>query len=498
MNYKIFLPAILILISCAENEIQSAKKIDTNTYNEHVKISDTIPTFESVQSNFNGRDLILPKGFTYTVLFSEGDDVTREDGKKFPAKGNHDLSVFIPNEEYPNSKGILYISHETKHKDENLGDGGGATIFDIEKINNKWQVIGDYKHVDFSPVGYTNRNCGGSLTPNGTVFTCEEVWGHSTDYLYAEGKGMTDTTWVNGRPYWQNMGYVVEVDPISRKVIKKHYQMGKFVHEDALCTKDGKSVYLSDDMNPAVFFKFETNTPFDYNSGHLYAYQMNDNGRDGNWLLLPNDTTTWINARTVALEHGASMFNRHEWLEEIDGKIYISETGDDDYNLTQSTALGGKITNYATTNLKTEGDDNYNDPYGRILEYDINTKQMTIYLEGGMIDSINCFSSPDCNTSVKIGDKTYLVLSEDIIGTKKGRSGNGENGYYNELYFLDMSIKNPTVKDLMRFAVAPYGSETTGVIFTPDGKSMIMNIQHPNRTNPAPFNKSCTILIEGF
>jgi len=316
--------------------------------------------------------------------------------------------------------------------------------------------------------------------------------------LYAEGKGMTDTTWVNGRPYWQNMGYVVEVDPISRKVIKKHYQMGKFVHEDALCTKVGKSVYLSDDMNPAVFFKFETNTPFDYNSGHLYAYQMNDNGRDGNWLLLPNDTTTWINARTVALEHGASMFNRHEWLEEIDGKIYISETGDDDYNLTQSTALGGKITNYATTNLKTEGDDNYNDPYGRILEYDINTKQMTIYLEGGMIDSINCFSSPDCNTSVKIGDKTYLVLSEDIIGTKKGRSGNGENGYYNELYFLDMSIKNPTVKDLMRFAVAPYGSETTGVIFTPDGKSMIMNIQHPNRTNPAPFNKSCTILIEGF
>jgi len=498
MNYKLFLPAILILISCTESEPQSVTKLDTNTNNEQVEISDTIPTFESVQSNFNGKDLILPKGFTYTVLFSEGDDVTRADGKKFPAKGNHDLSVFIPNEKHPNSKGILYISHETKHKNNNLGDGGGATIFDVERINNKWQVIGDFKHLDFSPVGYTNRNCGGSLTPNGTIFTCEEVWGHSTDYLYAEGKGMTDTSWVNGRPYWQNMGYVVEVDPISRKVIKKHYQMGKFVHEDALCTKDGKSVYLSDDMNPAVFFKFETNTPFDYNTGQLYAYQMNDNGLDGNWLLLPNDTTTWINARAVALEHGASMFNRHEWLEEINGKIYISETGDDEYNLTQSTALGGKVTNYATANLKFEGDDNYNDPYGRILEYDITTNQMNIYLEGGMIDSLNCFSSPDCNTSVKIGDKTYLVLSEDIIGTKKGRSGNGEKGYYNELYFLDMSIKNPTVKDLMRFAVAPYGSETTGVIFTPDGKSMIMNIQHPDRNNPAPFNKSCTILIEGF
>ena len=498
MNYKLLLPALLVLISCSESITQSNTQLVEDTQEKIIITIDTIPAFKSVESNFTGKDLILPEGFTYTILFSEGDDVTRADGQRFPAKGNHDLSVFIPSKEHPNTKGILYVSHETKHKNKDLGDGGGATIFNIEKIDGKWQVNGDYNHVDFSNVGYTNRNCGGSLTPNGTIFTCEEVWGHSTDYLYADGKGMTDTSWVNGRPYWQNMGYIVEVDPISRKVLKKHLQMGKFVHEDALCTADGKSVYLSDDMNPAVFFKFETNTPFDYNSGQLFAYKMMENGIDGEWISLPNDTTTWVNARNVALENGASMFNRHEWLEEINGKIYISETGDDEYNLTQSTELGGKITNYASKNLKIEGDDNYNDPYGRILEFDISNNQMRTYLEGGMIDSVNCFSSPDCNTSVKIGTKTYLVLSEDIIGTGKGRSGNGESGYYNELYFLDMSIKNPTVKDLMRFAVAPYGSETTGVIFTPDGKSMIMNIQHPDRNNPEPFNKSCTILIEGF
>jgi hypothetical protein len=69
--------------------------------------------------------------------------------------------------------------------------------------------------------------------------------------------------------------------------------------------------------------------------------------------------------------------------------------------------------------------------------------------------------------------------------------------FYNELYFLDMSIENPTVDDLMRFAIAPLGSETTGVIFLPNG-DMIMNVQHPKVTNPVPFNKSCTILIEGF
>jgi secreted PhoX family phosphatase len=457
-----------------------------------------LPPFEAIESNFKTTDLILPEGFTYTVLFSEDDDVTRADGKKFPAKGNHDLSIFIPNKENPNTKGTLYISHETKYVNHDLGDGGGATIFNIEKVNGNWQVIGDFNHVDFSGVGYTNRNCGGSLTPNGTIFTCEEAWAHSTDYLYQNGKGMTDTSWVNGRPYWQNMGYIVEVDPIANKVIKKHYQMGKFVHEDVLCTADGKSVYMSDDMNPSVFFKFETETAFDYNKGNLFAYKLLNDGVNGEWIILPNDTASWLDIRNVALEKGASMFVRHEWLEEIDGKIYISETGDDEYNLTQSKEKGGSFTQYAIENLKIEGDGNFNDPYGRILEFDIAKNQMRPYLEGGMIDSLGCFSSPDCNTSVKIGGRTYLVLSEDLIGTEKGRSGDGKSGYYNEVYFLDMSIENPTVNDLMRFAVAPFGSETTGVIFTPDGKTMIMNIQHPSVSNPEPFNKSCTIIIEGF
>ncbi len=499
MSYKYFLPVLFFsIISCgdSENETPELKLENDSTLLEVVV--DTIPPFQSISSNFSTTDIVLPEGFTYKVLFSEGDDVLTKDGSKFPAKGNHDLSVFIPDENSPNTKGILYVSHETKYKNENLGDGGGATLFNIEKVDGDWQVIGDFEHVDFSGVGYTNRNCGGSLTPNGTIFTCEETWSHNTDYLYMDGKGMTDTSWVNGRPYWQNMGFIVEVDPIENKVIRKHYQMGKFVHEDALCTSDGKTVYLSDDMNPAVFFKYETNTPYDYNTGNLFAYQLDDDGVSGKWLTIPNDTTAWFNARAYALELGASMFIRHEWLEEINGKIYISETGDDEYNLTESTKLGGKVPKYLSESAKVEGDNNYTDPYGRILEFNPATNEMRVYLEGGMTDSIGCFSSPDCNTSVTLGGKTYLVLSEDIIGTEKGRSGDGESGYFNEVYFLDMSIENPTVKDLMRFAVAPYGSETTGVTFTPDGKSMIMNIQHPDVNNPAPFNKSCTIIIEGF
>lgn len=496
-----FLPISLLMFACgtsSKSESNQNETDSTQTVEVIEEVIDTLPPFESVASNFDTQTIILPEGFTYKVLFSEGDPVTRADGKKFPAKGNHDLCVFIPNNNDTN-KAKLYVSHETKRANPDLGDGGGATIFDIEKIDGEWKVVSDFMHVDFSGVGYTNRNCGGTLTPNGTIFTCEEAWAHSTKYLYMDGKGMTDTSWVNGRPFWQNMGYVVEVDPIKNKVIRKHYQMGKFVHEDAYCSKDGKTVYLTDDMNPAVFFKFETDVPFDYNKGQIYAYQQTEDGSGGKWLELPNDTASWLDIRNVALKKGASMFIRHEWIEEIDGKLYISETGDDDYNLSHSVMIGGNFTNYAEQNLKTVGKENFSDPYGRVLQFDPQTNIMKPYIEGGMFpDSISCFSNPDCNTKIKLGGKTYLVLSEDLIGTEKGRSGDGTVGYYNEIYFLDMSIENPQVTDLLRFCVAPYGSETTGVIFSPDGQSMFINIQHPDVNNPPPFNKSCTIVVEGF
>jgi secreted PhoX family phosphatase len=93
-----------------------------------------------------------------------------------------------------------------------------------------------------------------------------------------------------------------------------------------------------------------------------------------------------------------------------------------------------------------------------------------------------------------------LVISEDINWYDRGRVDQAcekRKDFFNEIYFLDMSIENPTVNDLMRFCVAPRGSETTGVIFLPDG-SMIINIQHPKATNKGLINKSSTILVEGF
>lgn len=500
MKNFVFVFYLILLISCG-TESSSENVSSEDSLETRIEPIDTTPLFLSVESNFTTDSLILPEGFTYKVLFREELDlVTRADGEKFPAKGYHDMSAFIPDKMSPQTKGKLYISHESKYADPNLGDGGGATIFDIELIDGHWEIVSEFRHVDFSGVGGTNRNCGGSLSPNGTVFTCEEVWAPNTKYLWNDGKGHTDTSYQNGRPLWQNMGYVVEVDPNTGKALKKHWKMGRFVHEDIHFTSDGKTVYLTDDNSPGAFYKFIPDKAFDYDNGQLYAYKQSADGESGDWLKLPMDTASLVNISNVAMSMGATMFIRHEWLEEINGKYYITETGEDNFDWSDGITKGGAVPNYVSANLHLGGT-KYDDVYGRILEFDPSTNKMRSYLEGGFFsDSSGCFSNPDCNTCVTFGSKTYMIICEDINWYDRGRAGvEGEKNKYvlNEVYFLDMSIENPTVDDLQRFAIAPKGAEGTGAIFLPDG-SMILNIMHPSKSNPAPFNRSCTVLIEGF
>jgi len=74
----------------------------------------------------------------------------------------------------------------------------------------------------------------------------------------------------------------------------------------------------------------------------------------------------------------------------------------------------------------------------------------------------------------------------------------GINNSTCELFMLDLSIVNPSLNDLMRIAVVPVGAEITGAIGTPDGKTILVNSQHPSGNNPFPFNNSLTLALTGF
>ena len=213
---------------------------------------------------------------------------------------------------------------------------------------------------------------------------------------------------------------------------------------------------------------------------------------------MPRDTTSLINIRNIALEMGATLFIRHEWMDVIDGKLYIAETGKDKFD------WNSYMTNsYPAKHFELNDDNTINDPYGRILVFNPEDNSMKVHLEGGTstIDSKTNFSNPDCIVKLEKDGKKYLVMSEDLVGTTQNRISKeaitaGEK--YCEVYILDMEIENPTVDDLVRFSVSPNGSETTGDCFTPDGKTMFLNIQHPNSKNKSPFNFSTTVAIQGF
>jgi len=145
----------------------------------------------------------------------------------------------------------------------------------------------------------------------------------------------------------------------------------------------------------------------------------------------------------------------------------------------------------------------FSDIHGRILEFDPVTNKMRSYLEGGVdsTDQATVLSNPDGNCVQKINGVNYLVINEDIDWYDMGRVPKYielVRRLVNEVYFLPLNKKDPKLSDLLRFAIGPKGSETTGTYFTPDGSTMFLNIQHPWPRNKAPFNRSTTVAITGF
>ena len=163
MKKIIYISLSAFIISCSTQKKENATIATENSI-----------FFNEVKAVTSGNeDLILPKGFSYQVLFQGGkDSVVRADGQKFLSKESNDMLSFLPIDG-SSEHGYLYTSHETYRVNPDLGDGGGASIMEIKKEDGKWNVISDIRHFDFSSVRETSRNCGGTPTPHGTVLTCE-------------------------------------------------------------------------------------------------------------------------------------------------------------------------------------------------------------------------------------------------------------------------------------------------------------------------------------
>ncbi|MGN6647617.1 MAG: PhoX family protein [Cytophaga sp.] len=452
--------------------------------------------FKEIQFWDNTTTPLIDKKLSYNVLFKTGDTVYTNKGKWALAKGMHDMILVLPTQVI--NKLLLAVSHECNDSSSVTGDGGGMSIVPIEFRNNTWHVSDSIKNIDFTTVGGTYNNCSGTyVTRKSTILTAEEGTPSNNEVLYKKGKGYTDTSDFNGLKRCDNTGWMVEVDRYTNKALHKLYNMGRFVHESALVLDDYKTVFLTDDFAPSVFFKFVAKETYNFQEGQLYAYKEATASDTSHWIKLPMHMDSLLDIRNVALRMGASYFMRMEWMTLAGTKMYITATGYDNFSM--ESLYNGKPASYLLPFLKNNTIDQ---PYGSVLEFDLITNNIRVLINGGAgkKDPQKHFSNPDAITTVTKNDKTYLVIQEDIIANTRGRVSTAslaENLFVNEIYWLDLSIKNPAVDDLKRFLIAPNGAETTGGTFIEgDSRFYFVNIQHPDSKNPPPFNQSCTIVID--
>lgn len=502
-----------------------------------------------------------PPPLTLQVLFVGGHDLVQTSKTyKNPAgiaiaKENHDFIGLTPDSS-GQSLAWVAVNHEANYLDNRLGDGGGMTAFRIKRASDgSIEVLeqtlkdgrqGKFFNVDFvNTVGETGMNCGGIRSPNGRIWTAEE-WLRSSNkdiidgdfYSKAlptkvgnvkQGLGIRDTAdWVvrSDLKAWdgltlkkyENFSWLVEIDAKEARAIRKQYNWGRAHWEAGAISNDLKTVYFGNDEAPTAFLKFVADKANDYSAGRLYFFKYDQNKKP-TWVEIPNDVSILRSSvNTYALRNGATMFLRNEWLA-VDRKtdiVYFSETGRDEAGLaiSQGKDIGGQLHPHhdllaLKQGLALSDDDQYVDPYGRVWAYDPNKIELSVAIEGGpwydqkavpKNDEAQIhFSNPDGLTTIDIDGRTFLVICEDLIGASYGRSPVGSKNKNCELFLLDIEKAgraNPN--DLIKISMVPDGAEVTGVAVTPDGKSLLVNAQHPNYDNDFPYNHSLTYAIHGF
>lgn len=496
----------------------------------------------TIPAGYAPTEIVMPPSpLTTQILFIGGTDLVQttptygNPAGETVAKEWHDFIGFTP-DQTGESMGWVSVNHERITADDMLGDGGGMTTFRVKRANDGTLEVmdqdlpdgrsGKFFNVDFAnTTGETGMNCGGiSSIVDGRIWTAEEWFRSSNPSIYRDGTGVRDTSDIvvsSDVPGWngvtlkayENFNWMTEIDPKNAVAIRKQYNWARQPFEGGQIARDNRTVYLGPDATPGFFGMFVANTPGDFNRGTLFAYKHDKPG----WKWVPIwENGSLLDHTTYAVEKGATMFNRIEWVatNPINNFVYFTETGRDnpgsrwaDENAAGAVHHPAHIARAAAQGLSSPNDDNYEDFYGRIWEYDPRTSETRVYLEAGPYfdaspDEANYpskhLSNPDGLNVMMIDGKPFLVIQEDLNGTSNGRTPAGISNRLCEVYLLDLAITNPTIDDLIRLTAVPAGAEVTGAIPTPDNKTLLLNIQHPSTNNPFPYNHSLTFAIHGF
>ena len=213
----------------------------------------------------------------------------------------------------------------------------------------------------------------------------------------------------------------------------------------------------------------------------MHAAQFDDDGK-GQWLPLvfgqgeltpengfKSQADILVHARMAADKVGATPMDRPEWVS------VHPETSDVYVSMTNNTKRGDK--NKPNSDAANPRDDNYFGHIIKIVEDDATSTKFEwdVFVLAGDEESkgtINgdVYANPD---GLMIDSRGVLWVQTDI-STSKLNSNNFAQFGNNQMLAID-----PNSKETRRFLTGPIGCEITGVVMTPDLKTMWVNIQHP-------------------
>ncbi|MCE8042076.1 PhoX family phosphatase [Halomonas daqingensis] len=299
-------------------------------------------------------------------------------------------------------------------------------------------------------------------------------------------------------------GYMVEIDPFDpQSTPVKRTHLGRFAHEGVIFAPavEGQPVvaYSGDDARFEYIYKFVSARPYQAASadgslldeGTLYVARFNDDG-SGEWLALApgqNGLTPengfadladiLVNTRSAADHVGATKMDRPEWgaVDPATSQVYFTLTNNTRRSEEQVDAANPRAENHFGHIVRWQEEGTH---AAERFTWDIfvlaGDTESGRDLAGEPLGQEAIFASPD-GLWIDPDRRVWIQtdISESVMNT----------GIHEVFGNNQMLVADPETGEIRRFLTGPIGQEITGVVTTPDQRTMFVNVQHPGATTSA-------------